>query len=107
MSARPGTAHYLSPESQYGLIDAICTEVLYNIVHEATAANYFTVTMDEITDLSHLEQIAVVVHLCNSEFNAVRRLICLTESPTITGQVLADIMLNTLQRNGFVLDKLV
>jgi Domain of unknown function (DUF4371)/hAT family C-terminal dimerisation region len=107
LSLRPGNAHYLSPTSQKALIEAIGGEVLSTILREALAADYYAVTMDETTDLSHLEQIAIVVRYCDSDFNPVERLVCLTESSTVTGQALASIMLRTLDRYGFDLDKLV
>jgi hypothetical protein len=106
LSARPCNAHYLSPESQNDLIEAIGDEVLSTIVREATAAEFFAVTMDETTDLSHLEQIAIVVRYCDENFNPIERLLSLTESATVTGQALAEVMLSVLEKHGFYLSKL-
>ena len=61
--------------------------------------------MDETTDLAHLEQIAIVVRYCDDNFNPFERLICLTESSDVTGQALADRMIETLQWYGLYLSK--
>jgi hypothetical protein len=105
--SRPGNAHYLSPESQNQLIDAIGDEVLHCIVQKAREANYFAVMMDETTDLAHLEQIAVVVRFCDDDFNAYERLLSITESPTVTGEHLAEILVNTIQRHNLDTRKLI
>ena len=69
-------------------------------------ADYFAVIMDETTDLPHLEQVAIVVRFCDSNFNACERLISLTESPSVTGEHLADILLGTLRRHRLDTSKL-
>jgi len=106
LSSRPGNAHYLSPESQNQLIEAIGDEVLSNIVDEATDAPFFAIMMDETTDLSHLEQVAIVVRYCDVNFKAVERLLSLTESSTVTGQALAERMMSILQLHQFDMAKL-
>lgn len=106
ITRRPGNAHYMSPECQNQLIEAIGSEVLCTIADSARSADYFAVIMDETTDLAHMEQIAVVVRFCDSEFNAFERLISLTESPSVTGQHLADILLSTLRRHRLDTGKL-
>ena len=54
--------------------------------------------MDETSDLAHLEQIAVVVRYCDENFNAVERLISVTESPIVTGEHLTEVLLSALKR---------
>jgi hypothetical protein len=104
--SRPGNAHYMSPESQNEMIDAIGDEVLCTIVKEATAAEFFAISMDETTDLAHLEQVAIVIRYCDGNFRAIERLLAVTESANTTGEALAKVMLDTLSRNGLSLDKL-
>ena len=106
LSSRPGNAHYLSPESQNDLIEAIGDEVLSFIIDEATNAQFFAIMMDETTDLSHLEQVAIVVRYCNQNFDSFERLLSLTESSTVTGQALANRMMSILQLHKFDLTKL-
>ena len=106
LGSRPGNAHYMSPESQNELIEAIGDEVMCTIVNEIKAAEFFAITMDETTDLAHLEQIAIVVRYCDDNFNAFERLLSLTESCMVTGQALADRMIDTLQRHDLDLAKL-
>lgn len=103
----PSNAHYLSPESQNSLIEAIGDEVLSIVIYEAQQAEFFSVTMDETTDLSHKEQVTIVIRYCNADFTAVERLLAVTDSDLTTGQALADIMLQTLQKYKFDLSKLV
>lgn len=98
LASRPGNAHYLSPESQNHLIDAIGSEVLDVIGDSVRKADVFSVIMDETTDLAHLEQIAVVVRYCDEDFNAFERLISVAESPTVTGEHLAEVLLSSLKR---------
>lgn len=104
---RPGNAHYLSPEIQNQLIDAIGDEVLCCIVKKIREADYFAVMMDETTDLAHMEQVAIVVRFCDSDFNAYERLLSLTESSTVTGERLAEILLSTLERHNLDTQKLI
>lgn len=98
LAARPGNAHYLSPESQNHLIDAIGCEVLDVIGDSVRKADFFSVMMDETTDLAHQEQVAVVLRYCDEHFNAIERLISVTESPTVTGEHLAEVLLSSLKR---------
>ncbi len=43
---------------------------------------------------------------CNDNFNATKCLLSLTESSTVTGAVLANVMLSTLEHHKFDLNKL-
>ena len=98
LASKPGNAHYLSPNSQNNLIDAIGCEVLDVIGDNVREADFFSVMMDETTDLGHLEQVAVVVRYCGNNFTATERLISVTESPIVTGEHLAEVLLNSLKR---------
>jgi len=98
LASKPGNAHYLSPNSQNNLIDAIGCEVLDVIGDNVREADFFSVMMDETTDLGHLEQVAVVVRYCDNNFTATERLISVTESPIVTGEHLAEVLLNSLKR---------
>lgn len=106
LASRPGNAHYLSPKSQNQLIDAIGYEVLDVIGDRVRKADFFSVTMDETTDLAHLEQVAIVVRYCDENFNAFERLISVVESPTVTGERLAEVLLSSLKRHRFDTNKL-
>ena len=106
LASRPGNAHYLSPKSQNQLIDAIGYEVLDVIGDRVRKADFFSVTMDETTDLAHLEQVAIVVRYCDENFNAFERLISVVESPTVTGERLAEVLLSSLKRHRFDTNKM-
>jgi Domain of unknown function (DUF4371) len=56
--------------------------------------------------MSQLEQMAVVVRYWDDDFKAAEKLISLTESSTVTGQTLADVLLSVFEKHEFDLTKL-
>ena len=64
----------------------------------ANFAAVFSVIMNETTDLAHLKQTAVVVRYCDESFKASERPIAVVESPVVTGEHLAEVLLNSLER---------
>ena len=67
-------------------------------------AKYFSVTADEVTDTSNEEQLAVVLRYVNPSDHCIREfedLVCFLEcSGGITGQALAEMLLDFLTKHG-------
>ena len=67
------------------------------IINDAQNAEFFSLTMDETRDLSHREQVAIVIRYCTPDLSASDRLISLTDADKVTGEAIAHILVNTAE----------
>ena len=56
-----GRAKYISPQIQADLLSIMSTIIQHNICDEIKQSKYYSVMIDESKDISHKEQISVVV----------------------------------------------
>ena len=61
LSEAAANATYLSPSSQNEMICIVGQHIQMEIVDQVKKARVFTVMMDETTDVSHKEQVAILV----------------------------------------------
>jgi len=61
LSNTAANATYPGPCSQSDMIAIVGAEIHREIVQQVTAASQFSITMDETTDVSHKEQVAIYV----------------------------------------------
>jgi Cdc6-like AAA superfamily ATPase len=59
--------HYLGKIIQNELIDCISSEILETIVEEVKASKYFFIILDCIPDLSHKEQLSIILRIVSLE----------------------------------------
>lgn len=59
--------HYLGKTIQNELIDSISSKIIESIVKEIKTSKYFSIILDCIPDLSHKEQISVIVRIMSQE----------------------------------------
>jgi hypothetical protein len=105
--SRPNNAHYTSPESQNLLIKCIGQAVLQDILVQCKNADFYSVMMDETTDLSHKEQVAICIRYCSSKFEINERLIAVKECPLTTGEQLTSLLLSVIKSNMLPTEKLI
>lgn len=60
-------AHYLGNRIQNELIDCISTRILHQIVEEIKTCKYFSIILDCTPDVSHNEQLSVIVRIVTQE----------------------------------------
>lgn len=59
--------HYLGKIIQNELIDSISSKIIKDIVKEIETSKYFSIILDCTTDLSHKEQLSVIVRIVSQE----------------------------------------
>ncbi|GAA6090969.1 zinc finger MYM-type protein 1-like [Tachysurus ichikawai] len=59
--------HYLGKKIQNELIDSISTKILEKILEEIKTSKYFSIILDCTLDLSHKEQLSVIVRIVSLE----------------------------------------
>jgi Domain of unknown function (DUF4371) len=103
-------ATYLSSTSQNEMIQIVGEAIQSEVVSQVKAANVFSVLMDETTDVSHKEQVAVYVRYV-SESNATvevqERLLALVDTDNTTGESLAGLLVSCLTKHGLSVDNVV
>jgi len=99
LSEAAANATYLGPVSQNEMIAIVGAEIQREVVRRASAAKQFTVMMDETTDVSHREQVAIYIrYLLEDDVDCVieERLLALVDTAETTGEALASLLLDTL-----------
>ena len=91
---------------QNEFIQLISNEVLQTIITKIKAAKYFSVILDCTPDISHQEQMTLVIHFveisCNS-VNVVEHFVSFVTVHEISGADLAETLLQKLEELGLLL----
>ena len=77
------------------------------IKEELSGISYFSVMMDEASDLSHKEQVSIVVRYVVSHYTIQERLIDVECTDSTNAEALFQILLKGLSKVGLTTDKLV
>ena len=106
-----GNATYLGPVTQNEMIAIVGAEIQREVVRRVTAAaGIFTVMMDETTDVSHREQVAIYVryvHDSDGSSEIEERLLALIDTAETTGEALATLLLDTLTEHNLHVNNVV
>ena len=80
-------AKYLSPRIQNEMIEIVGHEVRLEIVRRVKKSGVFDVLMDETTDVSHKEQVAIFVRYVSTTENIAieERMLALVDTDVTTG----------------------
>ena len=92
-------ATYISWNSQNQLIAAIGIVLKNKVVNEVNESKFFTLTADETTDISGVEQLSVCLRYVYSG-KLHERLLQLVEAPDLSGSGIATQLLTVLQNVG-------
>lgn len=96
-------AMYVSKFSQNDFLSSICTLVQSKVIDEArdqTGKFIFAVSADEVSDVSNVEQLAVVIRTINSKGVIHERLLEYVALKSMTGKSVSDAIIECLMRHG-------
>ena len=101
LQSAPKNAVYTSKTIQNELVQIIGTKIRSDILREVEQAKFFTVIADETTDVSNREQLSIALrYVLKGTVKEV--FVDFVEVERITGQVLADAIVQSLATLGLV-----
>ena len=103
-------AQYTSPQIQNEMIGIIGSSIQFEIVQAVKRAQVFTVMMDETTDVSHKEQVAIFVRYVEDTVtgpNIQERFLAMVDTQNVTGEGLTNVLLETLRKHNLALSDVV
>ena len=102
LATAPKNATYTSPDIQNQVIDIIGDHILEKILSKVKRAQFFTLIADEVTDRSNKEQLGLALRYVNPEDSSIREdLVSFLECDGgISGQALAEMMVDFLRKHG-------
>ena len=103
----PRNARYTSMTIQNDLISAIYHNMISLLKEEFSGIVYFSIMMDEASDLSHKEQVSIVVRYVDSQYVIQERLVDVESTDSTTAEALFQILLKGLSKVGLTTDNLV
>ncbi|CAF3249806.1 unnamed protein product [Rotaria sp. Silwood2] len=83
---------------QNELILLMNKQVLNRIVQEIQKAKYFSVMIDETTDISKQEQVSLVIRYTDENFNIHERFMCFERTKEMTDEALFNLLLEWLKK---------
>ena len=107
VSGAAGNATYLGPATRNEMLAMVGAEIQREVVRRA---GIFTVMMDETTDVSHREQVAIYVryvHDSDGSSEIEKRLLALIDTAETTGEALATLLLYTLTEHNLHVNNVV
>ena len=105
----PVNAMYTSPGIQNQMIELCEENIRTEIVERATRSGYFSVLADETTDASNAEQFSIsirYVHVAAGAHEMREDFLGFVEAKSLTGEYLANLLLETLSSWGLDLDQM-
>ena len=103
----PRNATYTSMTIQNDLISAIYQNMISLLKEELSEISCFSVMMDEASDLSHKEQVSIVVRYVDSQYIIQERLVDVESTDSTSAEALFQILLKGLSKVGLTTDKLI
>ena len=67
---------FMSAESQNKIIDIVGNDVIEMVLKEIKAAVYFSIAMDCTTDISHKDQLSIIIRYLDGNLDITERLLC-------------------------------
>lgn len=96
---------FISPNIQNEIIELMASSILREVLKEIREARYFSLIVDETTDSSSHEQVAICVRIAK-ELEPKEFFLGLYETSTTTGRVLANTIIDALVRFNLPIEKL-
>ncbi|ODM91079.1 Zinc finger MYM-type protein 1 [Orchesella cincta] len=97
---------YTSAEIQNSILESVAHSVLRSILPIIQSAKFFSVIVDETTDISVQEQVSLSVRVVSDSLEVREYFLGLYNTASTTGESLTAILLDTLQRFNLPLDNL-
>lgn len=105
--AQNSKAHYLSKDSQNEFITLLADAVLKKIRHNVQTAPYYSVLMDCTPDISHKEQLSLMIRYVSTNENKVEVNESFLEFVTVentTGEGLTNMLLDGLAEHNIEIE---
>lgn len=83
---------------QNELIELMSKQVINHIVKEIQQAKYFSIMIDETTDISKLEQVSLVIRYTDDQLNVHERFMGFQRTTAMTGEALFYLLLEWLKK---------
>ncbi|CAH2296767.1 zinc finger MYM-type 1-like [Pelobates cultripes] len=96
-SAGKGVTSYLSFTTCEQFIQLMADSVTKQIVKEAKAAKYYSISVDSTPDSSHTDQLAFILRYVKGDGLPVERFLCFIPNPGHKSEQLAEVVLTTLK----------
>ena len=93
-----GRQTFLSPEIQRQIQRQLPRAVVRDVAAEVTEARSFALIVDETTDITGLEQMSVCLRYVSETFEVHEAFVGLYQTDTTTGERLASLIMDALQR---------
>ena len=87
---------YSSKTIQNQLIEVIGDQVCSRIIDSVQASRYFSILYDEVTDVSGMEQLSLVLRFVYQSNSIREEFVNFVQVERITGEVLASSILNKI-----------
>ncbi|CAF1669070.1 unnamed protein product [Rotaria magnacalcarata] len=78
---------------QNELVELMSKQVTNHMVKEIQQAKYFSIMMDETTDISKLEQVSLVIRYTDDQYNVHERFMGFQRTTAMTGEALFNLLL--------------
>ena len=91
---------YSSKTIQNQLIEVIGDQVRSRIIDSVQASRYFSILCDEVTDVSGMEQLSLVLRFVDQSNSFREEFVDFVQGERITGEVLASSILNKIESYG-------
>ena len=93
-----GMLHYTSPSAQAEIQRQLAMSVTRKVVGEVKSAKYFALILDETTDMTQREQMAICLRYVNDDLDVREVCIGLYEAESTTSEALFNIVKDALTR---------
>lgn len=104
----PRNARYISHRIQNEMIRIIGDAIKNEIIGKISEAKIFTIMMDETRDLSHRDQVIVVIRFVNKQTSQIEeRLLTLVTADEKTGESLEALLLSVLETHNLSVSNIV
>ena len=100
-----GNASYLSKTTCEEFIRLLSKKTLAQVIHEINNAGYFSVSVDSTPDMSHVDQLAVIVRYYVLDGKPIERFLTFFDIHSHTGANFAVTVLRFFSQNGIDISK--
>lgn len=97
---------FTSHDIQNELMQLMANDVLRQILTEIKKSPYFSIIVDETTDVSTSEQVSICARFLQSELKPCEKFLGMYEVNSTTGEVLTGVIVDALQRFNLPMNKL-